>query len=1166
MFAGAFEVVLNEYNIILSPGGMVEGYRPAINALPGNTDSERFSGGSGTPDDPYIIKDVWDLQNMSTDLSAYYVLASDINASATKLWNWNATAGGTGRYEGFTPVGNLTAPFTGSLDGRNHTIIGLYIDRYQSSYVGLFGYIARGGVVKDLKIITDNRSAGQIQGERFIGVLAGYSEGTIVNCHTDEKIWGGLTFYTGGLAGYNNGVVRDCSTNGSIFCNGLYVGGIVGYNNGTVINCHLTGKIVYAEQGVGGVVGHNDGTVVNSSAAGDVSGDTNVGGFVGENHHLISNCHSTGDVRGDGNLGGFAGYSVGTITNCFSTGNVSGVGQIGGFTGYNGGSIINCSALGSVGRPEAITAGGFVGANQGTVRNSFSCGDAQGYQYVGGFAGKNRGEISLCYSLGNATGCLDSSHIGGLVGYNEGTLNNTYARGWAIGGNDSADVGGLVGRNTGTILNSYATGRVRGYRTVGGLVGGGVVTARVINSFWDINTTGLRWSYAGTGKSTVEMMMKSTFSSAGWDFERVWFVIEGVTYPMFKWQDRVGPVADAGPDRRALQGEVVILDGSRSTDNIGIVNWTWYVNCHGNLKLLYGRITTFVFLEPGVYEITLKVTDGGGWWDTDTTNVTVLPDEVSPVANAGEDVVVDEGSTVVFNGSGSRDNVGVVNWTWSFYYHSETILLYGMITRFTFETPGVYFITLNVSDIAGNWDTDVVNVTVRDTTPPIAYAGGDIVVNEFTTVIFNGSGSRDNVGVVNWTWSFYYHGETILLYGMITQFTFETPGTYVVTLNVSDAWGNWATDNLTVYVLDVTPPTAEAGADIEVDEGSKVVLDGSRSHDNVGVVNWTWSFAYGGEEIVLYGEKVEFIFDIPGTYHVTLNVSDTAGNWGTDVITVTVRDITPPVANAGGDVIVDEGTKVTLNGSGSRDNVGVVNWTWSFAYGGKEIVLYGEKVEFVFDIPGTYHVTLNVSDTAGNWGTDVITVTVNDITPPVADAGPDVTVELNDEGYVVITLDGSESSDNVGIVNWTWNFTYHGKEVVLYGPRVSFKITTAGTYIVTLTVKDEAGNIARDTLVVTVNSPNTATGASEKNWTRISLLLLIGGSVMIICLLLLRRRGSRKEEEPLNDISGEGEKVEQPLEQNEPYSPGWGDVFTGEETTEDAWAKQENEDFGIIWE
>ena len=67
---------------------------------------------------------------------------------------------------------------------------------------------------------------------------------------------------------------------------------------------------------------------------------------------------------------------------------------------------------------------------------------------------------------------------------------------------------------------------------------------------------------------------------------------------------------------------------------------------------------------------------------------------------------VPQGATVTFNGSGSTDNVGIVNYTWMF---TDVTLqtLYGISPTYTFDTSGNYPVTLNVTDLAGNWDIDI---------------------------------------------------------------------------------------------------------------------------------------------------------------------------------------------------------------------------------------------------------------------------------------------------------------------------------------------------------------------------------------------------------------------------------------------------------------------------
>ena len=85
----------------------------------------------------------------------------------------------------------------------------------------------------------------------------------------------------------------------------------------------------------------------------------------------------------------------------------------------------------------------------------------------------------------------------------------------------------------------------------------------------------------------------------------------------------------------------------------------------------------------------------------------------------------------------------------------------------------------------------------------------------------------------------------------------------------------------------------------------------------------------------------------------------------------------PPVADAGPDQTVYEKTYVTLDASGSTDDVGIVNYTWVFFYGGINRTLSGMVNDsFRFMLPGVYNVTLNVTDVEGNYSADTVVITV----------------------------------------------------------------------------------------------------------------------------------------------------------------------------------------------
>lgn len=238
----------------------------------------------------------------------------------------------------------------------------------------------------------------------------------------------------------------------------------------------------------------------------------------------------------------------------------------------------------------------------------------------------------------------------------------------------------------------------------------------------------------------------------------------------------------------------------------------------------------------------------------------------------------------------------------------------------------------------------------------------------------------DNVGIVNYTWTFHDGTANITLYGIAPAHVFMAAGLYHVILNVTDAAGLGDTDSMTIMV-DSTPPTANAGPGMIVEEGTVAHFDGSASSDNLGIVRHIWTFNDGTEDVTLQGVFPAHTFTSAGIYLVTLNVTDAAGLWDTDSMTVMV-DSTPPTARTGPDQTVDEGGTVVFNGSASTDNVRIVNHAWTFHDGTGEMTLQGVVAAHTFTRPGAFTVTLTVMDGVGQEHSDTMTITVRDITPP----------------------------------------------------------------------------------------------------------------------------------------------------------------------------------------
>jgi peptide/nickel transport system permease protein len=182
----------------------------------------------------------------------------------------------------------------------------------------------------------------------------------------------------------------------------------------------------------------------------------------------------------------------------------------------------------------------------------------------------------------------------------------------------------------------------------------------------------------------------------------------------------------------------------------------------------------------------------------------------------------------------------------------------------------------------------------QDDTPPEAVAGEDIEAYVGIAVEFNGSESSDDVGIESYTWTI---EDTVWvnLTGVTVQHVFNSEGVFNVTLNVTDAEGNWDSDTLLVQVAeDVTPPSARQGYAKTISVNEQYELNGSLSRDyETGIVSWEWTITKDNSTIAtLEGVVAYYTFEETGTYEIELTVTNGVGLTNSKIITLTV--ITPP--------------------------------------------------------------------------------------------------------------------------------------------------------------------------------------------------------------------------------------------------------------------------------
>jgi hypothetical protein len=522
----------------------------------------KYSGGTGEPNDPYQIATAAGLIALGEtpeDYDKHFILTADIdldpNLPGRKVFNRAAISPST---VDASPWYFQGISFTGVFDGDGHTISNFSYSSADTDYVGLFGYV-KGAEIKDLGLIDPNIDALE---RDYVGSLVGLLEnGAITGCYVKGGSIVGNR-YVGGLVGRNlcnwdispddfvdDWLNDDLNTGGMtrLIIGRTYVDGrsemtVHGYGRCHPNDCDW-GTINVTYTGNPFVAVYEHGFKTNTLTIHLVT-------FASLHVHSSSVFHDGSNrdyevdyymhrASGVASYGGglvLQSYGKSTIINCYSTASISGAKYVGGLVGYNAGTISNCYAKeGNVSGNENI--GGLVGKNFATISNCYSEGDVSGNVAVGGLLGSNRfGTVKSCYST---SGVLGDEYIAGLVGQNwGGIITNCRATGIVSGSSTYSFgcVGGLAGYNSGMITNCYSIGVIMGTGEVGGLVGRDY--GRVMGSFWDIETSGQTTSAGGTGKTTAEMQMESTF--IGWGCGQNWTIDDGADYPRLAWENMPG--------------------------------------------------------------------------------------------------------------------------------------------------------------------------------------------------------------------------------------------------------------------------------------------------------------------------------------------------------------------------------------------------------------------------------------------------------------------------------------------------------------------------------------------------------------------------------------------------------------------------------------------------
>ncbi|MBX2951599.1 MAG: T9SS type A sorting domain-containing protein [Leadbetterella sp.] len=344
-------------------------------------------------------------------------------------------------------------------------------------------------------------------------------------------------------------------------------------------------------------------------------------------------------------------------------------------------------------------------------------------------------------------------------------------------------------------------------------------------------------------------------------------------------------------------------------------------------------------------------------------------------------------------------------------------------------------VILKGTDASGNEGTAVAFIQVVDNLPPVVTTKAVRL-----TLDQNGRASLKPEDLAGSMW------DNCSIWNVTASklnFDCNDVGENKVTLRVEDVGGGATEAEVTVTVVDNTPPVLQAQAiTLYLDKtgkgGVKAEQVGAASTDNCGLDSLALS-------------RTEFSCDDIGENEIQLKGWDKSGNESGLMITITVADTIRPVIVARDVTLyLDDTGRASLSpdavDGGSTDNCGIES---------REL----QKTGFSCNERGIHTIQYRVKDKSGNESTAEIRVTVKDTTAPVAQA-QDLIVELDGSGKAALTAgeinDGSY--DNCAIETMEIS-------------QSSFSCSDLGKRLITLTVRDGSGNTGSIRAEILIRDP-----------------------------------------------------------------------------------------------
>ncbi len=279
---------------------------------------------------------------------------------------------------------------------------------------------------------------------------------------------------------------------------------------------------------------------------------------------------------------------------------------------------------------------------------------------------------------------------------------------------------------------------------------------------------------------------------------------------------------------------------------------------------------------------------------------------------------------------------------------------------------------------------------------PTANAPQNFSAVEATSVNLQGSGTDSDGSITSYSWTQTSGSSVTLENASAATASFTAPDVdadtdLTFTLTVTDDDGDTGSDTVVVTITPDQAPTTVAPDDFSAVEEQNVILDGSQSSDDVSIASYLWEQTSGDISVTLTNaDTVSANFDAPTVTENTelgfsLTATDSVGQSSTGEVVVTITPDQPPQAVAPADFSTTEGSTVSLDGSGSSDDVAIVTYLWEQVSGTTVTIDNSDAETASFTAPEVAEdssevlaFSLTVTDANGASSSDQVSVTIND--------------------------------------------------------------------------------------------------------------------------------------------------------------------------------------------